>query len=212
MMKQQHSGHPDGGFLTITVTRSVIIVLSLIIAPPAFSDWQLRTEYSVLSFTSVKNGTITESHQVSGLTGFVSQSGIAAITINLSSVETGIPIRNERMQKLLFEITQYPHAIFSSKVNIQEFNRLSVGQTTRSSLEGQLAMHGHSANLNIPVLVNRSGEGTFIVNTVKPIVVSADQFDLGNGVEALREIAGLANITPTVPVSFTLVFAKTDQE
>ena len=50
------------------------------------------------------------------------------------------------------------------------------------------------------------------MNTVKPIVVSADQFDLGNGVEALREIAGLANITPTVPVSFTLVFAKTDQE
>ena len=93
MKKQQHDCHQDRGILG----QIALVVLSLTMAPPVFSDWQLKTEHSSLSFTSVKNGTITESHQVTGLSGFVSQSGSTAITIDLSSVETGIPIRNERL-------------------------------------------------------------------------------------------------------------------
>jgi hypothetical protein len=40
----------------------------------------------------------------------------------------------------------------------------------------------------------------------KPVVVNAPEFKLAEGVEALREIAGLPSISLAVPVSFVLAF------
>tara|TARA_B100000945_G_scaffold162044_1_gene130074 strand:+ start:50 stop:604 length:555 start_codon:yes stop_codon:yes gene_type:complete len=177
-----------------------------------FSDWQLQTEYSSLSFTSVKNSAITESHHFPGLTGFVASSGSSEITIDLGSIETGIPIRNQRMQKLLFDIDEYPYAIFSSKIDTSEISQLRAGQSMRLSLRGNLDLHGQRGNLTIPIQVTRSSHTVFVISTTRPIVISADQFELGAGIEALKDIAGLAHITPTVPVSFTLVFEETNQE
>ncbi|MAW28145.1 MAG: hypothetical protein CMP98_05050 [Gammaproteobacteria bacterium] len=195
---------------TIIVQLSSVLVMTL--SQYTFSDWQLQTEYSSLSFTSVKNSAITESHHFPGLTGFVASSGSSEITIDLGSIETGIPIRNQRMQKLLFDIDEYPYAIFSSNIDMSEISQLQTGQSMRLSLRGNLDLHGQTGNLTIPIQVTRSSHTVFVISTTRPIVISADQFELGAGIEALKDIAGLAHITPTVPVSFTLVFEETNQE
>ena len=49
---------------------------------------------------------------------------------------------------------------------------------------------------------------TYSAHTVKPIIISADQFGLKDGVEALREIAGLNNISLAVPVTFSVLFTR----
>jgi hypothetical protein len=41
---------------------------------------------------------------------------------------------------------------------------------------------------------------------LKPIVVTADEFGLQAGIEALREVAGLPSISRAVPISFTVLF------
>ena len=59
--------------------------------------WQLDSDASNLSFISIKNGTIVETHTFSTLSGEVGNDGNAAVIIALSSVQTLIPIRDERM-------------------------------------------------------------------------------------------------------------------
>jgi hypothetical protein len=44
-----------------------------------------------------------------------------------------------------------------------------------------------------------------MVSTIKPIIVMAESFDLINGVQALREVAGLPSISRAVPVTFQLM-------
>lgn len=204
-------GTTNGSKVRGRLIISALFALSML-AQPSFADWQLLGEYSSVSFSSVKVGTITESHRFTGLSGFVSDTGNASVTIDLASVDTGIPIRDERMQKMLFNVAEYPHAIFSSTINISEIKQMKAGTSTRTELKGTLSLHGQTASLTIPVLVTRSSSDTVVVSTTQPVVVSADQFELTGGLDALRQIAGLANITPTVPVSFTLVFARTNQE
>jgi len=45
-----------------------------------------------------------------------------------------------------------------------------------------------------------------LVVSERPVVISATQFGLAEGVESLRKIAGLPSISVAVPVSFVLSF------
>ena len=48
--------------------------------------------------------------------------------------------------------------------------------------------------------------GGLRVIAAEPVLISAADFGLESGVEALREVAGLNVISTAVPVSFQLVF------
>ncbi|MDP7561636.1 MAG: hypothetical protein QF494_02135 [Methylococcales bacterium] len=50
----------------------------------------------------VKKNTVGEVHVLTGLSGVVDDNGQVSIAINLNSVETQIPVRNERLKKLFF--------------------------------------------------------------------------------------------------------------
>jgi len=56
------------------------------------------------------------------------------------------------------------------------------------------------------VKVARVGDHSLLVTTNRPVIVNAWEFALGEGVEALRAIAGLDSISMGVPVSFVLAF------
>ena len=50
--------------------------------------------------------------------------------------------------------------------------------------------------------------GDLLVVTRQPLVLDARAYGLGDGIEALRTLAGLAQLAPTVPVTFTLLLRK----
>ena len=68
----------------------------------AVGEWKVDPTGSHLGFGSVKNDLIAENHSFKEISGTVSDEGLAQIEVTLASVETLIPIRNERMQKMLF--------------------------------------------------------------------------------------------------------------
>ena len=78
--------------------------LLILAAPLSFAEWTLSPDSSV-KFLSTKNTNITEVHEFTQVSGSVSDQGSAKIAIDLSSVETGIEIRNERMQSMLFNVS-----------------------------------------------------------------------------------------------------------
>jgi hypothetical protein len=72
-------------------------------------------------------------------------------------------------------------------------------------LNFSLSMRDISRSYTADVMITRLDKA-LVATTLKPIVVTADDFGLQTGVEALREVAGLPSISRAVPVSFTVLF------
>lgn len=172
----------------------------------ASAQWELDSERSRLSFISVKNTSVGESHTFASLTGFVGDDGSAQVGIKLDSVDTAIPIRDERMREMLFETGSFPSASISTSVDPKVITQARTAPTV-VTVPLSVELHGNSATYDAAVLVSIAEDGSLHVATREPIVVDAGDFDLGAGVTALKEVAGLASISTSVPVSAHLVFS-----
>jgi hypothetical protein len=179
---------------------------ALSLAPLTVSaDWQLDAERSRLAFVSVKNAAVGESHHFRDLRGGVDDEGSASVTVELASVDTAIPIRDERMRKMLFEITSFPQATFSASVDASLLEQARTAPVV-TTVPVRVALHGSEADYEAELLLSVSAGGELHVLTRSPILVDADDFDLGSGVDALRRVAGLDSISRAVPVTAHLVF------
>ncbi len=58
------------------------------------------------------------------------------------------------------------------------------------------------------LLIARLAADRVLISTLKPIIVNASNVALAEGVEKLREIAGLPSISNAVPVTFVLQFVR----
>jgi polyisoprenoid-binding protein YceI len=186
---------------------SSLLILMLILPFAAQADWILDDDASSLGFVSVKNGAVVESHQFKSLSGIVSDTGEARLIIDLDSVETLIPIRNERMRALLFNTTEFPEAFVSINLEMSRFNHLSSGDSLSETLKFDLTISGQTVAVSVPVSITKSADKV-MVSSIKPVVINAGNWGLMPGIEALRAIAGLTSITPAVPVSFALIFEQ----
>ena len=73
--------------------KHYLLPLALLTASSSvLADWTLSPE-STLRFISTKNTNISEVHHFRSMSGSVTDDGKANVLINLTSVETGIPIR-----------------------------------------------------------------------------------------------------------------------
>ncbi len=186
----------------------MMLTLSLLLSMPATADWKLDPLASSLSFVTVKNAAVSEAHRFIGLAGHVDESGAAELRLNMTSFDTLIPIRNERMQSMLFESSKYPEARFSVKVPVKEIKTFKRGESRSYDLEGVLHLHGAKADVVASVQVVRVDKSAYVVSTIKPVILNAADFHLMGGIEKLRAVAGLQSIAPSVPVTFSLMFRR----
>jgi polyisoprenoid-binding protein YceI len=186
----------------ITFSLLVAIMFSL----PAQASWTLNGDESTLSFISTKAVNVAEIHKFTTLTGGVDDTGNVVVSIALASVDTGIEIRDDRMREMLFDTANYSSATMTAQVNMTMVDELSSGESKAMAVEGELALHGQSTLMTFEVVVARMSDGNLLVMSQKPVVVNAPLFNLADGVEALREVAGLPSISAAVPVSFVLSF------
>jgi hypothetical protein len=166
----------------------------------------LVAEKSDIRFISVKNAAVAEVHHFKSLSGGI-EDGQVRVSIPLVDVETMIPIRNERMQKMLFETELYPKATLSGSVDMDKVMALKSGEYTAMDVRFTLDLHGSSKQLSSTVNVARFGDEIH-VSTEKPLVLNASDFELTAGIDRLRKVAGLNNIATQVPVTAQLVFTR----
>ena len=190
---------------TIRIFQCLISSGLLIVSATASAQWSLSNEASTLSFVTIKADHVAEVHTFDELSGAIGEDGSVSIEIALASVNTLVPIRNERMQSMLFETDLFPRATITSQINSDRLANITLGSSEEMGLDFTLELHDQSQTYNATVLVSRQEAG-LIATTLKPIVVNAESFDLVAGVEALRGVAGLPSISRAVPVSFTVVF------
>jgi hypothetical protein len=175
---------------------------------PVLADWLVDPEGSYVGFGSVKNDLIAENHSFTKLHGSVSDAGIAQIQIELASVETLIPIRNERLQALLFEVAQHPVAMVTTQLDLSKYTTLRVGESKTNTIDLSITLHGTALKKPVLIKVTRSSARSVEVTSLGPIIIHASQFALADGVESLRKIAGLQSIDLMVPVTFDLRLVK----
>jgi polyisoprenoid-binding protein YceI len=187
--------------------RLTALSVAVLFAGAAQAHWSLDNDASTLSFVTVKAEHVAEVHTFDSLSGTIGDDGGVEITIELASVNTMIPIRNERIQEMLFETNLFPDGIITGSIDLDALTNMDAGSSVARQIDFELSLHGQSVALAADVQITRTGEGV-IVSTLKPLVVMADSFALTAGVEMLREVAGLPSISRAVPVSFTVVFEE----
>ena len=188
----------------------LLLVICLMTSAHVLAGWVIDPDGSYVGFASVKNDLIAENHSFTNVTGTIEDSGNAKIVIALASVETLIPIRNERMQAILFEVAQYPEVTVTANLNLDRFTSLGLGESETDTILLDVNLHGTNLSKNVLVKVIRSSDTSYEITSLGPIVIHASQFALSDGLEALRKIAGLQSIDLMVPVTFDLRMVQSE--
>ncbi|MNF56527.1 YceI-like domain protein [compost metagenome] len=172
----------------------------------ARADWYLDGESSRLSFVSTKNANVSEVQRFLVLHGQVDPKGLARVEVELDSINSGIPLRDERMRKELFEIDKFPEALITTQIDLRPINDLAPGAQLELRLPLTVDLHGKQHTYNSQLLATRLDDRRFQVVTLEPVVINAEDFDLAPGLETLRKLAGLSAISLSVPVGAVLIF------
>ena len=189
-------------------TKFALLTVATITALTANADWQLDPAASDLYFMSIKATHVGEVHSFETLSGTVDDKGRANLTVDLASVATLIPIRDQRMRDLLFEVDRYPTATVTAQIETGPLVSMPSGSELDIELEGNLQFKGQTNTLMTRVKVAKLNDQKVTVRTIAPVLLSADQLRVTEGLEKLREIAGLPNISFTIPVTFNLTLIK----
>jgi polyisoprenoid-binding protein YceI len=182
--------------------KLVILLSGVGFMAPVQADWTV-SDSSRIGFVSIKNNRIGENNAFERVSGSISESGQVAVSVDLSSVETGIGIRNERLQKMLFEVASFPTASIDAVLSDSQIAVLRAGGARAESVSVNIRLHGKTVSKTANVSVSSSG-GDVRVTTTQPIVITAQEFGLESGVAALQQIAGLNAISRSIPVTVDL--------
>ena len=188
--------------------KKLLLLALLGVSPLAAADWQLNPKDSALNFLSTKNASVTELHAFQSLSGeWVGDK--AKLTIDLASVETQVPIRNERMKEHLFEIQQHPQATVELTLDAKALEAIQPsGSLVDVPVVARVDMHGVKKDLNAKLRLIKLTEHKLLATTLEPVLLNPADFSMQAGLNKLLEIAKLTSITSTVPVTFSLVFEQ----
>lgn len=194
---------------SIAAVGALVFFLSVTACAVKESDtgYRLDNAGSSLNFVSVKAADIAEAHTFDSLSGRIDEDGLATLTIDIDSVNTGLEIRDDRMKEFLFDMAAFPEVNVTVQINPATFASIDNGGTQSVEVAAKLDFMGNETELPASLLVTKSG-GTIVVTTAKPIILSASNLGLNDGLAKLAELAGGISISKAVPVSFSLRFAK----
>lgn len=168
------------------------------------------TAASSLRFVSTKAGAagvggVVEVHRFDRFQGGLGADGTVRLDIDLASVNTGVGIRDERLRTMLFNVAVSPRATFTAKLDPAALDALPANGSLDLDVSGTLSLAGQARPTSAALRVTRLPQRALQVVTRAPIVVDAQQFGLKPGVEALREVMGLAFLAAAAPVTLNVV-------
>jgi len=188
--------------------KKLALVVAAALSFSAAADWSVNSAQSSLNFVSVKNDVVAETHSFKDLTGSLTEAGDFAVAIPAMSIDTMIPIRNERILEHVLAAKQYATINAKGKVDSKVLAGLKTGDSVVVDQALDLTLLTKTQSLTAKVKVTKVSDSQLVVTTVAPIMLDVNKFELNAGVEKLRELAGLKVISPMVPTTFSLVLVK----
>ena len=189
---------------------SSFALILLTFSQSSFAGWTLNPVDSALYYITSKAAAVSEMNSFTELSGSIDDAGNGSLAISLSSVDTAVDIRNERMRDIVFQVTNYPIASISVKAEGAMLSAMSAGETVQATFDAVIDLHGMQQSMPVELAVNKQESGGLLIVLAKPLIINAASFGLAESVEQLREIAGLPSINNNVVVDFTLQFDVAD--
>jgi len=191
--------------------RKIFLLLGLFFLTTgvARADWLLDGEKSGLSYGSIKKNAIGENNNFRDFEGKITDKGDITLVIDLSSVETWVDIRNDRIKEYLFQIADFPVATLRGQVAMEKFKDLKVGGQMFFDTSFDLDLHGQMQTLDAELIILRLSEKTIVVIPSEFIFLDAEKFNLLTGLKTLQDLAKLPSISSAVPITFHLTFHQT---
>ncbi len=184
------------------------LVANILVSNGALADWTLDAKNSNLSYGTVKNDAIGENNTFKNISGHITETGQINLEIDLSSVDTLIELRNQRMRDIVFKVANNPKATLSGNIDLKSFEALKIGENKIIETSLILELVGEKTEIDVNLVVVRLGENNVMIVPQHVIFVDGDDFELTDAIEILRGLAGLETIATVVPLSFYLTFNK----
>ena len=167
--------------------------------------WQIQPKASSLTFNTTKAGAagvggVVETLQFTRYEGGLDANGGIHLKIDLSSIDTGIEIRDERLRTIFWKVASTPSVTFVGQIKPDDQKRL-LKEALALDVEGELTMAGSTKPIKAQLLVIPA-DGKLWVSTRRPMVIKSADFELAAGAELLRAIMALNFLASNVPVSF----------
>ena len=182
---------------------AAIFIASSLFSSAAYADWILDAENSNISYGTVKNDMIGENNTFKTISGHLNNDGQIDIEIDLSSIDTLIEIRDGRMRDIVFKVSENATAKLSGQMDLKVYDNQEIG-TSRISLE----LVGQKLEHDVKLLVTRLAKNKVMVTPHGVMFIDADDYDLVNAIEILRNLAGLDSIASVISMGFYLTFIK----
>ena len=179
----------------------ILAISSSLFCSALQADWTLNIAESSLNFATAKNASVSEIHHFKELSGEIKDDGKASLVVDLGSVDTANPVRDERMKNHIFETAEYPEATVSLDLGD---DGVKEGLQTITAV---LSLHGIKKEISTQVFVEQTDKSVK-VSSVAPVVILAPDFGFEKGIEELRVLAALTSINAMVPATFRLVYDK----
>lgn len=194
----------------MTCLSKVLALTTALVALPFAAqaqNWTLSGEGSHIAFGSVKKNTAGEIHGFTALSGSVDETGAVAIEIDLTSVETNIDIRNERMIEHVFG-KDNPKATLKAQLEPGSLADMKPGDTQEVDVEAVLSFVGKDVPVETTLFVARLGADRAMVTTDSMIMLSTEDLGVDGGIDTLMDLAKLPGITRISPVTVRLMFDR----
>ncbi|MCY4178793.1 MAG: YceI family protein [Litoreibacter sp.] len=195
-----------GKFKSITLAGTLSLMAAAAWADGHAKSWTLDPALSNVSFGSIKNDYVGESHSFGDISGGVTGNGQVEISLGLGSVQTNIDIRNERMIEHVFK--NAPDAKITAEIDMSELDALAIGEATTIETFGTVALLGTDNELDAKLFVMRLSETQVMVASEGMVMLSTEDAGINAGIDVLQELAGLDSITRVSPVSLRLFFTS----
>lgn len=188
--------------------RLLFAAVALTTAFASQAAWQLDPAQSQLRFVSVKNGVVAEVHKFSQLSGSWNDDGKVSVQIPVATLDTLIPIRNERMLEHVFNAKTFANISASAMIAPKLLSDLMVGASMQHSTDLSLTLLDQTQTLPVQLTLTKLADGKIQASTTAPVLVNAASFKLDTGVRKLQDIAKLNDISLMVPVTFNVEFKR----
>lgn len=193
-------------FLSLLLLSNIAVAKLNFVTTTHPGQWEINTTASTLNFTTTKNASKTEIQSFKKFESHIANNKVTMV-VDLSSVDTGIEIRDQRIKELFFNVVKFPSATVTIDLNKSDLKRLKIGQTKTLKLQAEVDIHGVEQTLPVELQVTLLEKNQLLVLSRQPIIVNLKNFNLLKGVNALREIAKLQSINAAVPVTFSFIFS-----
>ncbi|HHP0447947.1 TPA: YceI family protein [Vibrio harveyi] len=170
----------------------------------AADNYTLDSNFSSVSFATIKNQFVVEPATINTLSGTLDSNGKFDVAIDLNSIETGIPIRNTRLNEIFFESAKHAPVKVTGKVDWA-----SLGEGSHKvKVPAEVTLFGKTKSVEFPVVILNAGD-TVMVSSRAPVIIGAADFGIpSKNLTDLAATVGGIKISDRVPLTLNLTFKK----